>query len=261
MHHFEPITSRDNRRLAELRKVRDGRDRARIFIEGKRLVEEALRSPIVIEDCFFDAGQFDGQFMERLRNRSVATYAVASKIFPSIADTESPQGIILTARRPVGSLNDIPPSAYAPVVFLSEINNPSNLGAILRTAEAAGVSGVIVSRNSADVFSPKAVRASMGSAFRLKIVEAMNLATVIDWAKPIGISAVALDIAGIRPYTDVNWSKRKLIVFGSEARGLAENDLSMIDEKVIIPMENGVESLNLAVAAGIVLFEAKRHVS
>jgi TrmH family RNA methyltransferase len=258
MNESEPIRSRENKRLVELRKVRDGRDRTRIFIEGKRLADEALRSPLVLEECFFDAARIDRPLLERLGERSVTLHPVASQLFPSIADTDSPQGIILTARRPKYSLSDIGAAGNATVVYLSEINNPSNLGAICRTAEAAGVAGIVVSRGSADPFSAKALRASMGAAFRLKLVESVSLAEAVEWARSQRISSVALDVSVEKSYTEIDRSTGKLVVFGSEAHGLGETDLGLIDEKVIIPMENGVESLNLAVAVAIVLFEFRR---
>lgn len=261
MNDLEPITSRNNRRLVELRKVRDGRDKTRIFIEGKRLVEEAVRSPIAIEECFFHEGRVDANLLTVLSERNVTMHAVASKIFPSLADTETSQGIILTARRPKHGVRDIIAVAdsKAHVVFLSEVNNPSNIGAVIRTAEAAGVSGVILSKKSADPYSPKSLRASMGSAFRMKIIESAELTDTIDQARDAGISSVAMDISGTKKHNELDWSGRRLIVLGSEAHGLAETDLSMIDEKVVISMENQVESLNLAVSAGIVFFEARRQ--
>lgn len=261
MNESEPIRSRENKRLVELRKVRDGRDRTRIFIEGKRLAEEALRSPLVLEDCFYDAERIDRPLLERLRERSVTLHPVASQIFPSLADTDSPQGIILTARRPHCSLADIAAAENAIVVYLSEINNPSNLGAICRTAEAAGVAGIVVSRGSADPFSAKSLRASMGSAFRLKVAESVSLSEAAEWARSRRISSVALDVSAEKSYAEVDRSTGKLVVFGSEAHGLGEADLRLIDEKVIIPMENEVESLNLAVAVGIVLFGFRRPTS
>jgi RNA methyltransferase, TrmH family len=258
MNESEPIRSRENKRLVELRKVRDGRDRTRIFIEGKRLADEALRSPLVLEECFFDAERIDGPLLEGLGERGVTFHPVASQIFPSIADTDSSQGIILTAKRPNYLMSDITAAGNTMVVYLSEINNPSNLGAICRTAEAAGVAGVVVSRGSADPYSAKALRASMGSAFRLKLVESVSLAEAVEWARSQRISSVALDVAAEKRYTDADRSTGKLVVFGSEAHGLSDADLELIDEKVVIPMENGVESLNLAVAVGIVLFEFRR---
>lgn len=261
MHNLEPIKSRDNARLVALRKIRDGHDRTRIFIEGKRLVAEALRSSIDLGDCFIEEGRIAGELISELKDRGAEIHHVESKIFPTISDTKTPQGIVVTATRPAYSLDDLADDteAKAPLIFLSEINNPANLGALIRTAEAAGVAGICLSKGSADPFSPKAIRGSMGSIFRLKVVEGVDLADLGRQTKAAGRTSVALDISGKIAYTDVDWLKPKLVVFGSEANGLHDDDLALIDQKVLIPMENGVESLNLAVSAGIVLFEAKRQ--
>jgi TrmH family RNA methyltransferase len=145
------------------------------------------------------------------------------------------------------------------VVYLNKINNPSNLGAVMRTAEAAGATGIITSPGSVDAFSPKSLRASMGSAFRLPIVQNIPLIDAHHWAKENGMTCVAADISGGISYTAVDWNGPKLLVLGSEAHGLSDKDLNLIDEKIVIPMHAGVESLNLAVSAAVILFEAARQ--
>jgi len=146
------------------------------------------------------------------------------------------------------------------VLFLSEINNPSNLGAILRTAEAVGVNGVIISENSADAFSAKSARSAMGANFRLTVRENANLKDVLLWAKKKNLVTTAADINTKNAYTQIDWKIPRLLIFGSEAHGLSVEDLKMIEEAIYVPMENGVESLNLAVSCGIILFEAKRQI-
>lgn len=181
---------------------------------------------------------------------------VASRLFESIADTTTSQGVIALAAKPSSRLENI---TLGLTVLLHRVNNPSNLGAIIRTAEAAGVAGLITTTGSADAFSPKSLRASMGSAFRLPIVEALDFEKAIAWAMKLGLVSTATDISGEKGYSDVDWNAPRLVVFGSEAHGLDERELAYIDEKILIPMENEVESLNLAVSSGIILFEAKRQ--
>ena len=259
----EKIMSRDNRRLVNARKVRDGKAREQIFVEGRRLVEEALRSELVIDGCFVVDSFHDKELLEAIAKRTNQFAEIPEKLFASIADTQQPQGIILIAKRPktdaetIGS--NLGPDALPIVIFLNEINNPSNLGAIMRTAEAARVGGVIVSNGSADVFSPKALRAAMGSSFRLPIWENAGFDEVLLWAKERKLTATAADIAAANVYTQIDWKKPRLLIFGSEAHGLGDIELEKIDGKIRIPMGNTVESLNLAVSAGIILFEAKRQ--
>jgi TrmH family RNA methyltransferase len=146
-----------------------------------------------------------------------------------------------------------------PVIFLFEINNPSNLGAIFRTAEAAGAAGVIISAKSAAAFSPKAMRAALGANLRLPIWENARFEQVLIWASETKAITTAADINAVKKYTEIDWNQPRLLIFGSEAHGLSENARTSIEELIYIPMQNDVESLNLAVSCGIILFEAHRQ--
>ena len=261
------ITSRDNPKLKHARKVRDGKTPDEIFLEGLRLAEEALRSNVDVNSAFISSnfGQHtrEAEFVRGLEDRDISLFAVDDKLFQSIADTKNSQGVILICRRPHTSFshfeNRSTENADSLAIFLNRINNPSNLGAILRTAEAAGVANVIVSDNSADVFTPKSLRASMGSGLRLNIWENAAFDDVIGWAGEHGLETTTADTGAERDYTDVCWKTPRLLVFGSEADGLTADELAKIEEAIKIPMENDVESLNLAVSCGIILFEAKRQ--
>ncbi len=263
MQNLEKITSRDNSRLVAARRVRDGKDRASIFIEGRRLVEEALRSDLDLEACFVIENFRSDGLVEMIAQRTRRIIELPGKIFHSIADTNSPQGVILISKRPFSSRELIEARATTAllpiVIFLKETNNPSNLGAILRTAEAAGIAGVIVSTNSADIFSTKALRASMGAAFRVPVWENAGFDEALTWAAANDFIATASGISLTIDYTEIDWMVPRLLIFGSEAHGLESAELKKIQEKIVIPMENDVESLNLAVSAGIILFEAKRQ--
>lgn len=267
MNEIEKISSRDNQRLVNVRKVRDGRAEGAIFVEGKRLAVEALRSDIEIEECFFKSEFDDEDLLDAVADRAKNTFELSAKLFDSIADTKNPQGIILIAKRPSNGREKLEKrldqrvAGLPLVLFLKEINNPANLGAIMRTAEAAGVAGVIVSTAAADVHSPKAVRAAMGASFRVPVWDGVTFDAAVDWARELGLTTVAADISGDTSYTDVDWTDGRLLIFGSEAHGLSLDELASVDNKIFIPMADGVESLNLAVSAGIILFEARRQVS
>ena len=248
----EVIRSKDNSRLKLARAVRDGREPEFIFIEGVRLVQEAIRSGLKLAYVFAAEELNPTAKIPDLSD----WIPVDSKIFDSISDTENSQGIIAIAQRPRTSVENVQTGL---IVLLHRVNNPSNLGAVIRTAEAAGAAGLITTSGSADAFSPKALRASMGSAFRLPIVEKQTFDEAIEWARSQGRVTTAADISGSKSYTEIDWTIPRLIIFGSEAHGLDERELGMIDEKIIIPMENEVESLNLAVSSGVILFEAKRQ--
>ena len=260
------ITSRDNERLKSVRKIRDGKTAGMIFIEGVRLAEEALRSNISLEDCFvseeFARVERKKELLDELLRREISVTEVTESIFHSISETINPQGIVLIAQRPTDTKISIEKNLRGGTplaVFLYEISDPSNLGGILRSAEAAGVAGVIASRGSADVFAPKAVRAAMGSSFRLPVWETADFEEVLTWAADQGLRITAADINAKQVYSQIDWQIPRLLVFGSEAHGLSKDVIERIEDLTYIPMENSVESLNLAVSCGIMLFEAKRQ--
>lgn len=260
------ITSRDNAKIKFVRRVRDGNEPDTIFIEGVRLAEEALRSGVEISEVFVTTAFADDQrkssLIKEIKTRGIQITEVSSGVFDSIADTENSQAVVLIAKRPGNGVAAIEENLKANAriaLFLFEINNPANLGAVLRTAEAAGVAGVIVSSGSADPFSPKALRAAMGSSFRLPIWKGIGLDKTLEWGSENGLVSTAADINAATPYTEIDWKRPRLLIFGSEAHGLDENILGKIDELTFIPMRNGVESLNLAVSAGVIVFEAQRQ--
>lgn len=257
------IESRSNRRLAAVRKVRDGLDRSLVFIEGARVCREAIESNLQIVECFFAAGFSDQSLVTDARVRAEKTTYVADDAFRSITETKEPQGIVLVARRPATGrkiLETALVKARTPVVvFLYQINNPSNLGAIVRTVEAAGAAGIITSGGSADIFGSKAVRAAMGSSFRVAIWESADLEAAIGWSLDAGLKTTAADVSASLNHSEMDWALPRLLIFGSEAHGLTSDLLSRVSESVKIEMEDDTESLNLAVSVGVMLFEARRQ--
>ena len=266
MNGISQITGRHNSRLAHIRKVRDGKIDGQIFIEGSRVAAEAMRSEIRILECAvtretMDSNEISG-LLDELIERGVPVYEIPEPLFASLADTVNPQGVILIAERPKTGREAVTleKGGETPlVVFLQRTNDPSNLGAVFRTAEAAGVSAVVVSAGSANVFSPKSIRAAMGSNLRVPTWDNADLTECVVWAKENGLTIGAADIAGQKDLFDVSWSIPAMVVFGSEANGLDQDELELANEVFRIPMRNNVESLNLSVSVGIVLFEALRQ--
>ncbi|MBX7054820.1 MAG: RNA methyltransferase [Pyrinomonadaceae bacterium] len=268
MEELPKITSRDNQRLVSARKARDHHISGKIFIEGKRLAAEALRSGVPISECFvserFVMSDENSQFISELSASSRFTFELPDRVFQTIAATEHSQGVILISERPEQGASGIESrladgSRLPIVVLLYHINNPSNLGAVLRTAEAAGVAGIIVTKHSADVYSPKSIRSSMGSAFRMAIWDDVEFENAVKWAGTRGLLSTATAASAEAVHTEVDWSVPRLLIFGSEAHGLKGIDLGPEAERVKIDIKPPVESLNLAVSAGIILFEAKRR--
>jgi tRNA G18 (ribose-2'-O)-methylase SpoU len=145
------------------------------------------------------------------------------------------------------------------LVVLHGINNPVNVGAIVRTAEAAGCTGVITTAGTSDPYSPKALRGAMGSAFRLAIWNRADFKAVLEWCRKRGVQTIGADAGGTRVYTEIDWRRPSALVVGSESRGLSTAEVKAADVSVRIPMQGSIESLNVGVAAGILLYEAARQ--
>jgi len=259
------ISSRENQKIIQARKTRDGKDKNLIFVEGLRLAEEVLISNLKIREIFcteqFAISGRGQAFLQDIHSNLLAE--VSENVFNSLADTKNSQGIIVIAEKPPADrifLEQNLNSKKTPlVILLHRINNPSNLGAILRTAEAVDAAGIILTKNSADAFSPKALRGAMGAAFRLPVWSNADFSEALDWAKKYDLSAISAEANAEKSYLEVDWKRPRLLIFGSEAHGLSAEEREKVEESMTIPMENKVESLNLAVSCGVILFEAKRQ--
>lgn len=259
------ITSRDNSLLRQARAVRDGKIDDQIFVEGLRLCEEALRSRLDIEAVIvseeLQRKERAAAVINELSQVSKRVGSVSEKLLESISYTKTPQGIVVLAQRPESSEERLAKSlnANSLLVVLHQINNPVNVGAILRTAEAAGATGVITTSNTSDPFSPKSLRGAMGSAFRLPIWSGISFEEMIEWCRKRGIVSVCADAEANTAYTEIDWAKSSALVLGPESTGFTEEELQSAERRVRIPMKGAAESLNVSVAAGILLFEAARQ--
>lgn len=259
------ITSRDNSLLRLARAVRDGKGGGLIYIEGLRLCEEALRSALEIEAVIASEEllrkEKAAEVIADLFRVSRRVASVSEKLLESVSYTKTPQGIVVLAQRPEATEARLSTSLIANslLVVLHQINNPVNVGAILRTAEAAGATGVIITRNTSDPFSPKSLRGAMGSAFRLPLWTGTGYMEVIEWCRTRGIVSVCADTKASSIYTDVNWTHATVLILGPESTGLTIAEIESADQTVSIPMKGEAESLNVSVAAGILLYEAARQ--
>ena len=259
------ITSRDNALLRLARAVREGKDTEYIFVEGLRLCEEALRSALEIEAVIVSEELLRKErasvTIAELDQAANRTASVSEKLLESISYTKTPQGIVVLARRPDSSEKRLEAAVdnNSLLVVLHQINNPVNVGAILRTAEAAGANGVITTRNTSDPFSPKSLRGAMGSAFRLPVWTGPTYEKMIEWCRKRKIATVCADAEASLIHTEFDWTQATALVLGPESTGLMDAETKSASQVVSIPMQGAVESLNVSVAAGILLFEAARQ--
>ena len=259
------ITSRDNSLLREARAVRDGKFDHLIFVEGLRLCEEALQSGLRIQAVIYsdEIAEKDraARFLEEVGPVAGRLAIVSEKLLATISYTKTPQGIILLAERPkeCQARLEEKDSALSLLVILHGINNPVNVGAILRSAEAAGATGAISTAKTADPYSPKALRGAMGSAFRLPLWHGPSYEGAIAWCHARGIKTICADVEATAPHTAIDWTRPTALILGQESTGLSPEELALADGAVRIEMHGSVESLNVSVAAAVMLYEAARQ--
>ncbi len=265
-----PITSLQNPRVKRVVRLRDRRDRdrdGRFLIEGYREVLRAVLACLPIEELFTCRGLYLGEnepaLVERATERSGArVIEVADTVFRKMSYRDRPDGLIAVAPTPrwdLDSLAERAPLGSAPLVLVAQaIEKPGNLGTMLRTADAAGVDAVIVCDKTTDIWNPNVVRASIGTLFTVPVAEGESSA-VRTWLRDRGIRLVAATPDAALPYFDADLSGPTAVVIGSEQYGLDAEWLEECEERVQIPMAGEADSLNAAVSAAVVLFEAVRQ--
>jgi len=256
------ITSSQNRHIAQARSLhrKRARDRERrCLIEGVRLIETALDAGVAPVFCFLEQGFATDERREALERRLLAgpwpTWRVSSEAMQATSDTQTPQGItcVVPVPQPAASL----PANASLVVTLDGIRDPGNLGTILRTCQALGASAVLLTKDCVDAWSPKVLRAGMGAHFSLPIH------TGLAWDRIAALTGklkrVVAEPGASQTAWQFDWLQPVMLVIGGEAHGAGERALAAADERVRIPMAPGAESLNAAVACGMLLYEIKRQ--
>lgn len=248
------------RRLRALRHDRDLRDEQRVFVaEGPRLAREAIASGASIELALCARGIGHG-LVEELRGAGLAPAFTTPDVHRALQDARSPQPVLLVVRRRAIRIEDLlAPVAAVPLVVVAHgIQDPGNLGSIVRTAEAAGASGMLVCGDSADLYHPRTVRATAGSIFRLPVLQT-NLADLTASLRDAGLQRVASSPDPGRDHDAVDLRGPTAILLGGEGAGLPRELRDAADVAVRIPMAAGVESLSVSAAAAVLLFEAARQ--
>jgi TrmH family RNA methyltransferase len=254
------VQSKQNARVKELRSalLRPGRgDEAVVALEGIHLLDEALRSGIEIETVFVALG-YEHLLQELGISESADVLALPPEVLASAVTTESPQPIAALAHTRSWTWPDLLSDSAPLIVVLSGIQVPGNLGTILRSAEAFGAAGAVCLPGTVSPWNPKAMRASAGSVFRLPLLSA-SAAYCFERLREAGIRTLAAMPQDAEPLGEVNLRQPVAFVIGAEGSGLAPEIAAMCDASITIPCPGPVESLNAAVAASILLYEASRQ--
>lgn len=261
----ELITSPQNTRVKNLVKLRDRRPRNQqgVFIaEGYRAISRAIEKDVIPSEVYFCPACFLGDNEESLlaqaRSRGATLFELSKHAFEKVAYRDRPEGLLAVIKQWSYTLDDLKLSSPPFLLIVESIEKPGNLGTILRSADAAGVDAVICCDSVTDLFNPNAVRSSTGVLFSMPTVSA-STDEVIEWIRKNGIRAAATTPHTDQIYTDADLTGPLAIVMGSEQFGLSKKWLEACDEKVLIPMAGQADSLNVAMATLITLFEAVRQ--
>ena len=265
---IESITSLQNplvKRVVNL-KQKKYRDKENLFIaEGMRLVEDILRSKAEIKYVFFVKSSLENQRMAKIVdslcicNGKIKLYEVSLAVYEKMAETNEPQGIMAVVQQKSYVLNEfiLPDNPF--LIVLDNVQDPGNIGTIIRTAEAAGCHGVIMTKGCADIYSGKTVRATMGAMFRLPIISNVLYDEIFSFLKAKSIELFTTEITNGVEYYKENYVLPLALVFGNEGNGISTEMLSKSNKKIYIPMSGLGESLNVGVAAGIIMYEVFRQ--
>lgn len=249
------IRSKDNRIFKECQKLsqKKYRDKEGLYlIEGENLIAEVPEEDLVYLICSDQAGWVleDGDNV----------YVMAANLFDKIAQTETSQGILAVVRKPKLTAEDLAARIKDTdnVVVMDRLQDPGNIGTIIRTAEGAGYKAVITVKGTGDVFSPKTIRAAAGSVFRMPVVQVEDAAALRALTDRLGKKLVVTGFHTDKYYYDEDLSKGVALVIGNEGNGVSDELMETADIIVKIPMDGHLESLNASVAAGILMYETKR---
>ena len=267
---MQVISSKDNEFIKHIKKLKDKKYRDlnnEYIIEGIKIIEEAInenaniKQVVICDDCEKTSNIPKDLMYEIAKQECVY---VTSKLFESLTDVTNPQGILAIVEKntvksqTAGNEEEEIDYNQDIIVALDDIQDPGNLGTILRTVDSIGLSQILVSKGTADSYNPKVVRSTMGAIFRVKIIECEDLEKTLKEIKKHKFEIVVTSLQTKNSIYDIDY-KKKVIVIGNEANGVEEKIQKLADKKVKIPMLGKTESLNASVATGIILYEYVRQ--
>ena len=258
------LTSIKNPLIKQVRKLHRPKERAKqnlLLIEGTNLIEAACQADYKLDIIFYtDLWRDNHQSLCRtIESKNFKIQPVSSDVLKAIATTVNPDGVVAIAPRPPVTQPDIAIKGLG--IALERLQDPGNLGTIIRTAAATGIDGLWLSGDSVDFYGPKVLRASAGQWFNLPVVTQQNLQELAKYQQQQGVQIIATSSKANQTYWEIDFSRPSLILLGNEGAGLSTELIAIAEQQVTIPLANGVESLNVSVAAALLLYEAKRQLS
>lgn len=259
------VTNKKVKSIVQLNKKASQRRKEDVFIaEGIKMFLEAPEScirEVYVTDSFLKspAGNEAASAVEK-KLKKCGYETVGTEVFSKMSDTQTPQGILCVLKQFHYSLPDMLKGKEAPLFLILEaLQDPGNLGTIMRAGEGAGVAGVIMSRDTVDIYNPKTIRSTMGSIYRVPFFYAENILEAAKELKKNGIGIYAAHLKGEQSYCECDYKKGTAFLIGNEGNGLSEELAGTADAYIKIPMKGQVESLNAAVSASLLMYEAVRQ--
>lgn len=258
------ITSSSNQKVKQViqwqTKAKERKNAGIFLTEGFKMFEEAPEEriqEIYVSESALERCRTERKFAEKLERTGYET--VSAEIYRKMSDTQSPQGILCVVKQPVYRLEQLLEVPSPLIVVLENLQDPGNLGTIIRTGEGAGITGVIMSAGTVDIFNPKVIRATMGSIFRVPFLYADDLNETIRLLGACGVHTYAAHLEGKKYYDSFSFREGTAFLIGNEGNGLTRETAELAEEYIKIPMEGKVESLNAAIATSLLMYEAHRQ--
>ncbi|WP_339060004.1 RNA methyltransferase [Tepidibacillus marianensis] len=241
-------------------KMKQGRMEQGVYlIEGFKLVEEAIRSKVDIQSIIYGMEhEIPFSWQPWIQQSDISLYQVSQSIIEKLTDTKTPQGFYAIIEQKKNSLEDLINKRF--LLLVDEVQDPGNLGTIIRSADAAGIEAIVLGKGTVDVYNGKVIRSAMGSMFHVPFVEA-DLTQVILKLQDKGFIVVGTSPHTEKNYFELDYKQRMAIIVGNESKGLSEIRIEQVDQMVKIPFMGMAESLNVAIATAIILFERVRQLS
>ena len=259
------ITSTSNPRVRQIvlwqEKAKKRREDNVFLAEGIKMLREApkdwIKEVYLTEEVLQRLRKEDGEVLAKIENTGYEL--LSDEVMKKVSDTQTPQGALVVLNRPSYTLEDIVGNGEGTFVVLENLQDPGNLGTIIRTGEGAGIRGVIMSQDTVDIYNPKTIRATMGSVYRVPFIYVETLSNRICYLKEKGVRTYAAHLKGKKQYYEFSYTGGTAFLIGNEGNGLKKETADLADEYLRIPMEGQVESLNAAIAATILMYEAYRQ--
>lgn len=256
------ITSPNNKHIKHIKSLQRKKYRDKhgeFIIEGLRIIEHALENNAKISAIYYSDEIHDYEILKKITDRNINIYKIDRQVFKDISTTENSQGILGVIKKKSFTVEDFIEKNEFSILILDRLQDPGNVGTIIRTADAAGFDGIIITKGCVDIYNSKTVRSTMGSIFTMPVIHIDHLDKFIYNLKSREVNVISTTLNAKKYHYEVTYGKKNAIIIGNEGRGISKELIELSNIKVKIPMIGRAESLNASVASGIIIYEIVRQ--